>query len=342
MITTLTFDLDIKLEENTSLNNLENEIKTTINNLDGYVLENGFLIKDFESEVENNLYINKDICAEAVLNTSIQKQRVPNSNEYRFLKKERESYLFLKENPKPIKFNMQDYDGMTFDSNYDVEILSKLSTNIDSKKVYSFKYGGIDERDLLLYLVDNSSIMRKLTDYTLDVVEGLLYTDLDFNFICATYNINPLKIIPKDSLKITEKESGFYSVINAPSFNQVLITENKDHVRVTFLKECVIRIPSTSNLLKIDGVTIPPNQILFVEKNETLLFEKSEEEILTEEFLSQNTKLYDMFDETDLESILKENYTQSLQKTEDYFIEIIDKELVNTYKKRTPIILKLF
>lgn len=351
----ITLDVTLPIVQKTedAFLNLEGiEVKETIDDLEGVVFKNGYLTQETIPTYNKRIYLEKDISAEYVYNISEPGVSVPNSNEYKFVKKENGSYLFLNSNPKKIEYHerRQELAYNIGDFNSGLEVLEEMTTSLNGFRVYSFPYCGIDKRDLELYY-DNDGLTNLLDtneyDYKIDYLEGLIYISNNYygSGLVARYNLIPLKIINKGIFKVEDKDSGFYKLENKPDYNRIKIELlDSNSVCVTFLKDCIIRVPEDSYSLAIDGVYFNKNQPIFVSKNEVMLFQKTTEidELLDEDYLSRNIFLYESFDMYNKDSYLKVVSDNIKAMSGDYFIEIIDKENLNTYLKESPVLIRLF
>ena len=327
--------------------NLEGStVKEIHNNFNNMRIQNNHLIQDY-TILSKDIYTAKDVCIEYIENISEPSLRVPNDKDYRYLIKENGKYFFIKDNPKPMEVNATEYLQSRVGSNYQGEgiIAEELYTYNNNYKVYSLPYGGIDKGDSSFFYVDTVGIIRNLdSSFYVDYVEGIIYStsSLQFKFIFSIFNLVPMKILPKGSIKIEESDDNFYKICNVPVNNQVTFQYFSDQVLVlTTLRDIIISIPDDSQNFSIDGTVIQKNQKIFLKRNEKIVVEKINDNVKNIEYLSSNTKLVESLAEGSHSSYIHIDSNKDI-KTSGYFLDIIEKEALNTYKKTTPIRLKLF
>lgn len=325
----------------------ENNIDKIYSDLDSVELHNNLLITPPSKPTSSKKYVYKNICIDYVDNVSEPSKIVPNSDDFRYLIKENNEYIFSKTNPKKTKV----YDNLYLESLVgsffnltDTLIAKELYTNNNNYKVYSLPFGGIDRNDSYFYFVDSDGKINILNNVDIDYAEGLLYVDTDEEinvvFIFCLCNLVPLKITAKGNIKIEEENSNYLKIANVSDKNYVSLEDFEDTVLMTTLKDILIRVPSISSDISVDAVKVVKDQYIFLSRNETVILRKEDSDTSKNvEYLSSNTNLVDSLATSDKPDSISINEER---RNDSYFIEIINKENKNTYMKQTPILIKLF
>lgn len=336
-----------KYEE--SLINLDdNNIDTIYSDLNSVSLDKNILINNESDLVVNKIYANKNICIDYIDNVSEPSVRVPNSKNFRYLLKENNEYIFSKTNPKKIEVFTPEFlntlEGSYF--NLTNAILAKeLFSKDNSYRVFSLPFGGIDRNDSYFYYIDTEGKINKLIA-GIDYAEGLIYVynednNTEVSSVFFLGNLVPLKITAKGLIKIEEENSGYFKISNIPNKNYISLSNYEDGLLLTSLKDMLLKVPSYSSSLLIDGVPLVKEQYLFLSRNETIYITKNNTELESKniEYLSKNTELVNSLDTSTKEDHIILNNDSFIN---NYYIEIVNKENKNTYMKQTPILIQLF
>lgn len=331
----------------------ENNVDNIYLDVDSITLNKDLLVNIGTTMLSNKKYMYKNICIDYIDNISEPYLNVPNSDNFRYLIKQNNEYIFSKTNPKKTEVFtstfLESIEGVPFNLT-DVMIAKELYTNNNTYKVYSLPFGGIDKNDSYFYFVDMYGKINKL-DAEVDYAEGLIYIhyegrpyeELQPNlvFIFCLANLIPLKITAKGHIKIEEENSSFFKIANIPNKNYVSLDYHEDIVIMTTLKDILLRVPLDSSNISIDGVTVVKDQYMFLSRNETIILRREhiESDTTNIEYLSANSNLIEYLSESPKEDSIVLN-NESRDNT--YFVEIINKENKNTYMKETPILIKLF
>ena len=331
----------------------ENNVDKIYSDIDPLTLNKDLLINSGTSMLSNKKYMYKNICIEYVDNVSEPYVKVPNSDNFRYLVKQDNEYLFSETNPKKTEVFTSDFldsiEGTRFNLT-NAMIAKELYTNNNTYKVYSLPFGGIDKNDSHFYCVDMEGNITKLYPQV-DYAEGLIYIYYEGRpyeeeqpsmvFIFCLGNLVPLKITAKGHMKIEEENSSFFKISNIPNKNYVSLEYIDDSVIMTTLKDILLRVPSDSDSITIDGVNVVKDQYMFLSRNETILLrrENIEADTTNIDYLSTNNNLVDSLAMSYKEDNIVLN---NESRDNNYFIEIVNKENKNTYMKETPILIKLF
>lgn len=297
-----TYSMKIKQPLTNKYSNIPNTSKIIFESgvTDSLKVEEGFISNILYSEETDSVFINEDICAEYIDNSSREGISVPKDN-LRFLLKNPESYEYLKNNPlSNINMNINDFlnlDGLNFtrdnipDYLRDREVFGKklLIMNSFSEDMsedyicYSFPFGGISKSTPYFFAItfDNKFKILEIDDFIkIDYLEGNLYLaqnneQVDLNnisFIGGYFNLEPIRLIPKNPINLKRtisNEVSFSKIINISDKNLVNINViDSSTVAVSFTTNCYI-FPNLQDIIKIDGVSI--NFPIFIKKNEIIL-----------------------------------------------------------------------
>lgn len=349
----LKIDIPLHKEYKEPFLNLDDGLVDKIySDLNSVSLDKDILLNTDSGLIVNKKYINKNICIGYLDNISEPSISVPNSDNFRYLTKEDNEYIFSKTNPKKTEVFTPEFLNSLPNSFFNLEnaiIAKELYSNNNYYKVFSLPFGGIDKNDSYFYFVD---IEGKITELSADIdyAEGLIYVYYEgkpyedpspnITFVFCLCNLVPLKITPKGYIKIEEENSGYFKISNIPNKNYISLEDFNEGILLTTLKDILLKIPIYSNSFNIDGVTVNKDQYLFLSRNETIYITK---DTLLEnsnvEYLSTNTKLVNEFT-----TAYKEDHIvlSDTSFNDEYYIEIINKENKNTYMKQTPILIQLF
>lgn len=341
-------NIPIGLNNVDSLINLEDILVDKVyDNFNNVIINKNFLSQNKREDITNTIYLSKDICVEYVDNISEPSVRVPNSNQFKYVVKEKGAYKFIEQNPKKIhtltKEDTELLVGQQFKNEMGV-IAQEFYTKENGYTVFSLPYCGIDKYDSYFFSVNMQGEVQIL-DEDVDYIAGTIevYEANNILLVFGIFNVVPLKIIPRGSLKIEEYFSGFYTIKNLPNNNFIKINQiDTDTLLLTSLKNIVVTIPLESNLYTVDGIIIEKDQTFFIDKNESIVIKKAgESEIVNVEYLNLNTSIKNQLD-TYSEKLDKVHLESNSTDYGNYLLKIINKENHNTFMKQNPITLKLF
>lgn len=267
-----------------------------VNNTTTIYASNGLLKKD-PDEVVNGPevtyeFLNErisgvgEICAEYITDASTPSQTISNNVHNYFLEKRSNRYSYLKEKPfKDIRidpFEMLSLNGETLDSplldpfKYHIKIAKELPST-DSVRVFDFPFGGISKEESIFFEVSCDGILTLLEDYEVDYIEGTLYSasgSRDPITIIGIFNIKPIKLIKKGNIKLEEKDSGFYKLINTSFKNVINLIPINPTTVILQADENIFIQSDEDNLVSVDNVELNPGVPFFLKKNSSIILRK--------------------------------------------------------------------
>lgn len=293
-----TLDLIQDNPKSDNFKDLESVIEV-IDDLDGIYLENNILKK--ESTKKSGVIYNENICCEYETEKSKDKIRTSDISSNYFLVKQGSEFLFTHIKPKNDididPYNCLSYletlIGSTTFGVYNKNIIysTKGLEYLNSKRVFSFPFGGILKNDCFIFAVDSSGVIKNLSNYNgvvIDYIQGIVYIDSEGSetiyTVAGLFNIFPIKIISKGKPKIAVEKEGFYKFKNInKSIGMIDITPlSANKLIFTSLQD--IYIKASDNLISIDNIVLKEECPVFIPSNSSVIIEKLTSGNITEEY----------------------------------------------------------
>ena len=308
------YNLKVKQTITDLFDNIENSfIKEEIHQSSAIVLENNVLLKDSVSASSDRVFICSDICGKYNNEKSIEDFSIPNTSKYYFLNKVGSEYTFVKERPLPNKYLddsiLLGFNGLSFSNLYSnedykdiiqtsIETLAHQSSLNSSYRCFSFNFGGISKTSSVFYSLDNNNILEIINpsdiNVLIDFIEGNVYlkkteaTDSIISVI-GLFNIDPILIDKKGSLKLTESNSGFFKFLNNSDKGNISVKLLGDKYVLSSTDN--IYIYTTSDNFVVDGIQLQTDYKLYIPKNPNVVIEFAYEDQLIDDFVSNTASI---------------------------------------------------
>lgn len=371
-MSTLQYTLKVNQNDNDSFRNLESEyIKREINNFPNVTQVSGFLKYNNNSDVEQTIYLNKDICAELYKVPSKESTSVPDISNYRFLVKNNIEYTYVKD--KPLEDSSEDiYDLAVGDLNVESFSFRRIfaksfpgirlnqhyesyeGESVATHSCFNLPYGGISKAYSCFYYLNsdgNLIVIDPLENETyIDYLEGYVYLPNSLadgvDIIYGYFNIEPINVIPKGDLKLDSTVSNYYQLQNIPEKHLIQLSVIEEGVYGLILSDnAFIMVRGFETGLTIDGVAYKPDQPFFVKKDVlyTVTLNWYSEESVTPidtDFLGKIKEIGG--NSSNYSEITDSSYIEKTESTEsDVYIYINREVAKNTYNFERPLLLKI-